>query len=247
MCEFSKECPSCGVLMCYTRKDTLKDSIAKNRECKKCAKKDVIPSFIVNGKVSNDVLEKTSKTWFKKGDRPANADYRKGKTLIELYGEDKANEIIVKYQNRINTENSNIMRKESMLKRWIDGTFDGVDRKCSEETKNKHRLNMVKKLIQTHKNFHPPYNPKACDVFDKLIIENNIHIQHALNGGEYHIKELGYWVDGYDIKNNVVYEFDEKHHFNKDGQLLYKDLERQNKIINHLNCNFVRIKWSDII
>ncbi len=31
------------------------------------------------------------------------------------------------------------------------------------------------------------------------------------------------------------------------GITLSKELERQNKIINHLNCNFVRIKWSDII
>lgn len=246
MCEFSKECPSCGVLIFYTRKDTLKDSISKNRECKKCAKKGTIPSFIINGEILPEVLEKTSKTWFKKGDRPKNADERKGKSLIDLYGEDKANEILIKYQNRIQSEESNNKRKETMIKRWEEGIFDTVNRVCTENAKNIHRINMVKRLKETFTNFHPPYNVKACEYFNLLMEENNIYIQHALNGGEYHIKELGYWVDGYDVKNNIVYEFDEKHHFNKNGQLSNKDIERQNKIINHLNCNFVRIKWSDI-
>ena len=41
---------------------------------------------------------------------------------------------------------------------------------------------------------------------DKISEEKNVKIQHAMNGGEYYIKELGYWLDGYDIENNVVYE-----------------------------------------
>lgn len=217
MCEFSKECPSCGVLMCYTRKDTLKDSIAKNRECKKCAKKDVIPSFIVNGKVSNDVLEKTSKTWFKKGDRPKNADDRKGKTLIELYGEDKANELLLNLQNRVHSEKSKEIRRI------------------------KSRFYMIERLKKLNKNFHPPYNPKACEFFNKIMTDNNSFIQHAENGGEFFIKELGFWVDGYDIENNIVYEYDEKHHF-INNKLKDKDIKRQNLITELLNCKFIRIK-----
>ena len=83
----------------------------------------------------------------------------------------------------------------------------------------------------------PNYNKTACRLFDSLSMENNIKIQHAMNGGEIYIKELGYWVDGYDIENNIVYEFDEKHH----KQQKEKDLMRQNEIINFLNCKFVRI------
>jgi len=29
------------------------------------------------------------------------------------------------------------------------------------------------------------------------------------------IKEFGYWIDGYDAINNIVYEFDEKYHERK--------------------------------
>ena len=73
-----------------------------------------------------------------------------------------------------------------------------------------------------------------------MMIENNIYIQHARNGGEYHIKELGYWVDGYDKINNVVYEFDEKYHSSKKQQ--EKDKTRQQEIEYFLKCKFIRIK-----
>jgi len=62
-----------------------------------------------------------------------------------------------------------------------------------------------------------------------------------MNGGEYHIKELGYWLDGYDKENNVVYEFDEKHHFDKNGNLSEKDITRQQEIELLLGCKFIRI------
>jgi hypothetical protein len=83
--------------------------------------------------------------------------------------------------------------------------------------------------------------------FYKIAKRDNINIQHALNGGEYHIEDLGYWVDGYDVKNNTVYEYDEQRHFIMTGKLRPKDIIRQEEITNHLNCNFIRIKYSDII
>jgi len=77
--------------------------------------------------------------------------------------------------------------------------------------------------------------------------QTGTHIQHAENGGEYHIKELGYWVDGYDKENNIIYEYDEKHHFNYDGTLRYKDIQRQKEIEEHFpECKFIRIKASKI-
>ena len=87
----------------------------------------------------------------------------------------------------------------------------------------------------------PNFNISACKLFDNIMIKDNIYIQHAMNGVEYYIKELGYWLDGYDIKNNTVYEFDEKFHFNK-GSLRHKDKIRQIEIEKLLNCKFIRIK-----
>lgn len=61
-----------------------------------------------------------------------------------------------------------------------------------------------------------------------------------MNGGEYYIRELGYWVDGYDEINNTVYEFDEKYHIIKSQSR--KDINRQEEIEKHLKCKFIRIK-----
>lgn len=247
MKSFTKKCPSCDCDITYTTKYNLDCSIKINSNCRKCSKKGTIPSFIIDGKMRDDVLEKTSKNWFKKGDRPKNADDRKGKNFLEIYGEEKALDIIKKFNSRVMSPESNEKRRETMKKRWEDGSFDNVKRSVSEETKNIHRLNIIKKLKETNKNFHPPYNKNACLYFDNLMLETNTYIQHALNGGEYHIKELGYWVDGYDVENNIVYEFDEKLHFTNDGVLKEKDIIRQNNIIKYLNCKFIRIKWDEVI
>lgn len=106
------------------------------------------------------------------------------------------------------------------------------------------RLNKIQRTIENKLNGHqlvPAFNKKACVIFDKISEKQNIHIQHAMNGGEYYISSLGYWLDGYDVTNNIVYEYDEKHHFIK-GNLRDKDITRQHEIENFLKCKFIRIK-----
>lgn len=119
----------------------------------------------------------------------------------------------------------------------------------SNEIRKKLRINAIKRIsLNTNNNYQitPFYNKKACEYFNYLMKKNNCFIKHAENGGEYYIKELGYFVDGYDEKNGIVYEWDEKQHFRK-GNLCNKDIIRQNEIIDLLNCKFVRIKESDIL
>jgi hypothetical protein len=112
-----------------------------------------------------------------------------------------------------------------------------------EETRKKLRIIFIEKLKSINKKFHPSYNKKGCEYFNKLMEEKGINIQHAENGGELHIKELGYWVDGYDKENNTVYEWDERYHYVKD-ELKEKDQIRQKAIEKFLNCNFIRIRES---
>jgi hypothetical protein len=110
--------------------------------------------------------------------------------------------------------------------------------------KLKVRLKIIERIRNNKFNGYqmtPSYNKKACKIFDEISKNENNHIQHAMNGGEYYIEKLGYWLDGYDIINNVAYEYDEKHHFKK-GQLSEKDIDRQNEIENFLKCKFIRIK-----
>ena len=107
------------------------------------------------------------------------------------------------------------------------------------------RLRTIKRIEENKLNgyqIQPNYNKNACKIFDEISLKEGIHIQHAMNGGEYHIKKLGYWLDGYDKENNVVYEFDERQHFDKDGNLKEKDLIRQKEIENFLKCKIIRLK-----
>lgn len=93
----------------------------------------------------------------------------------------------------------------------------------------------------------PRYNPDSISKIEEFGKKNGFNFQHALNGGEIKIKNTKYFVDGYDKVNNVVIEYDEPHHFDKNGNLKVKDLIRQNKIIEELNCTFIRLNYKNQI
>lgn len=144
--------------------------------------------------------------------------------------------------------------QETFTEKRNSGEWAEIRKKISTSLKNReitseHRINLRKSLLKyisknfpEGKGFQPFFNTSACVYFDKISKENNINIQHALNGGEYHIKELGYFVDGYDKENNTIYEYDESFHFNIDGSLKEKDVMRQKEIEDFLKCKFIRIK-----
>lgn len=117
-----------------------------------------------------------------------------------------------------------------------------------DNTIKKMRISAIKR-IEKHKlnkeQLIPGFNPDACKIIEDYGKENSYNFQHAMNGGEYHIKELGYWVDGYDKDKNVVIEIDEKRHFNKNGKLKQKDIKRMDEIKQFLNCKFIRLKFEE--
>jgi len=120
-----------------------------------------------------------------------------------------------------------------------------------EEYIKKLRVSSLERIQERLKDGHqitPNYNPAACILIDEYGEQNNFKFQHAMNGGEFHIKELGYWVDGYDPEKNVVVEVDEPHHFNADGNLCKRDVRRQSEITEYLerkhkkSCVFIRLR-----
>ena len=71
----------------------------------------------------------------------------------------------------------------------------------------------------------PNYNINACKIFEKLEKDIGLNGMHALKGKE---KRIGrFWVDYYEPIKNIVIEYDEPHHFNKNGELKEKDKYRQ--------------------
>lgn len=112
----------------------------------------------------------------------------------------------------------------------------------SEEAKRKMRKSYIEELKEKHGEVVAPnYNPDACDIIEEYGEEHGYNFQHAENDGEHHIEELGYFVDGYDKKQNVVIEVDEPYHY-ENGELRQKDKRRQKQIEEHLGCEFIRIK-----
>jgi len=119
----------------------------------------------------------------------------------------------------------------------------------SEETKIKMSQTAIKKShihsIQKYGKWSPNYNSKACQIIEEFGKENGYNFQHALNGGEFHIKELGYWVDGYDKEKNTVIEYQEKYHLNP--KRIEKDKRRKEEIIKILKCKFIYVYYNNKI
>jgi len=113
--------------------------------------------------------------------------------------------------------------------------------KCSNMSRRLKTIERINRNILEGCQITPNYNRMACELFDSISEKENINIKHALNGGEYYIPQLGYWLDGYDEINNVVYEYYEKAHYVK-GKLKKKDANREKEIKKLLKCKFVRIK-----
>ena len=104
----------------------------------------------------------------------------------------------------------------------------------SEGTKN-----YLKKTI---KHGGARYSFKACEFINKLNEEKGWNLQHAENGGE--IRVDNYYLDGYDSSLNIAFEYDEKKHYNSNGELNEKDLKKMNYIKEKLNCRFFRYNES---
>lgn len=176
-----------------------------------------------------DIIDSTSKLIEKsKNINNDKYDY----SLTEYVKSNKKVKIICKYHNYIfeQTPNNHLNKKHGCP---LCGNMNRRLSRIQEITINKFNGNQI----------IPSFNSFACELFNKISEEKHINIQHAMNGGEFYIKELGYWIDGYDKLNNTVYEYDEKHHFDKNGNLLSKDLIRQKEIENFLKCKFIRIKF----
>jgi len=125
---------------------------------------------------------------------------------------------------------------------------------CNEEVNSqKSRLDVHKfcsrkcqtKYYRNNGVWIPRFNPIACNIIEEYGKQNGYNFQHALNGGEFWIKQLNYWVDGYDKEQNVVIEYNEKHH--NHPQQKENDIKRKKEIIKILKCKFIILHYNNII
>lgn len=116
----------------------------------------------------------------------------------------------------------------------------------SEETKIKMRISTLAYLEQLKGQLAPRYNKGSIALIEAYGQEHGYRFIHAENGGEYYVKELGYFLDAYDPIFNVALEIDEKHHFDHKGNLVERDEIRQKQIEKLLGCKFIRIKYDRV-
>lgn len=118
----------------------------------------------------------------------------------------------------------------------------------SDETKRKMRISAIKYLEETV-GISPRYNKFACKFFDYLNNKYNLKGQHAENGGEYFIKDLGYWLDYIDFENKIIIENNEKSHYKpkriKKTKLKEKELRNYFKDFDIIITNIPRTKDYD--
>jgi len=240
---YKRKCPMCNEEIFYTRKNSLRRADIENRLCRKCVNKGKEP-WNKGLKLSESHKQNISNS---EKDRVITWGDKISKSLIN---KKLSNEHIEKLKENhvgmsMKKHSLDTIIKMSEIKKGENNPMFG--KKQSDISNQKRRLKSIENILNRCGQIMPNYNPKGCEYFNQLMKENNSVIRHAENGGEFYIKELGYWLDGYDIENNVVYEFDESHHFDHFGYLIEKDLIRQSQIENHLRCKFIRIKENQII
>jgi hypothetical protein len=100
------------------------------------------------------------------------------------------------------------------------------------------------RCIQENGRCLPNYNKEACEFFKSFDKQNNTKGKYALyGGGEHHIKELGYFVDYFNLDLKLIMEFDEPKHYEINGNLKKRDKIRQQEIQKYYpDYEFRRIK-----
>lgn len=267
---YFRKCPICCNIIQYKKEVKYNQAEIKNARCNKCSN---IGRKLSNE--SKHKISKTLKEKYKKGELSKDLSYlhndiihakisqtKKGVKLSKQHkvqiskgiNNSEKFKLSVKNPDR-NLKISNALkskpksiehrRKLSQNHADISGHKNPSKRFDVRKKLRIATINNIKKYSKNRK-INPNYNPVACEYFNNLMKHNKIFIQHAENGGEYYIKELGYFIDGYDKENNIVYEYDERAHF-KLGKLKNKDVVRQKEIMNILKCKFIRIKYDNSV
>ena len=217
--KYSRICKFCNKGVFYKTKNGMMYGIKNNKKCKSCSR-----TGKNNGNYGKSHTDKVKLMLSK---------LKKGTTHTEET-KLKISESMKEYRkNTINPFMLDSSRKKISEYR--------KDKKASIKTKRKMRLSHLERIEKINGYVYPNYNPEACKIIDNYGKENGYNFQHAENGGEFHIKELGYFVDGYDGEKNVVVEYYEKHHHKQ----IEKDEIRKQEIIDLLGCEFIEISYNN--
>lgn len=236
---WKRNCPKCNELQTYSNKYKLLRAIKTNSSCVKCNCKTL---KIKNRKYFNSYLEKEC---------PNCKKVIKFSTIYKYNRSIKNNSVCFSCSKKgnknpmfgiIGEDNPSYNISRSLSQKIKHSLFMKKHLKNSpkiftDATRDKMRLSRLKWLKKNGKIIKPFYNKNACLFMDSL---TEYKFQHALNGGEFCVEKYGYYVDGYDKEKNIIFEYDEPHHFDVYGNLKEKDIKRMKKIQEEVKCDFLR-------
>lgn len=182
-----------------------------------------------------------------------NMPWNKGKT--DIYSKETLRKMREKQKGKpLSKEHRKNLSKNHKTKRGFSSAMKGkhhseetikkisksmTGKEFSEKTKRKMRLSTIKYIKETKGPMYPRIGKN-----EKIILDTMEEIYGYKVIRQYHIKSLGYFVDGYIKELNLVIEVDERDHFDSKGKLEEKDIRRQKEIEKELNCKFLRINDS---
>lgn len=164
---------------------------------------------------------------------------------LEKYGKkeaDKRQKITNEKNSKNNSGKNNPMYGRCAYDIWVEkyGKEEADKRQkiINEKNSKSNRIRRIEEIKEKHGIFFPNHNKKSIPIIEAKAKELGItDLQHAENGGEFHIKELGYWVDGYSKDKNIVIEYYEPFHKKQKE----RDKRRKQEIIDELGCEFIII------
>jgi hypothetical protein len=243
---YRRNCPICNFIINYKSYYTWYGANKGNRACMNCRKEKLkikAKEQFKNGMPEKDKkkISKTLKIKFNTSEYKEKFKKQNGGKNNPMYGKHHSTDTINKcrefamkqFENGMPTET-----KEKISQGLIKSEKFYLANKNPQRCQ-KIRLKIIKRIEERKGQCNPNYNPKSIPILENKAKELGItDLQHAENGGEYRIKELGYTVDGYSPSKNIVIEYYEKRHKNH----IEKDEKRKNEIMNYLNCDFIEIK-----
>jgi len=247
---WSRTCPICEKILIHKNEKSYKVGVSKKLLCRSCVQKNK-PAW--NKGLTKDTDERVKKysnsliTAWVTGKETGRTSWNTGLSVeddrVKLNVEKSRLSLLTGYET-------------GKVVPWNKGkSFPQVAGDNSPtkrpEVRQKLRLSIIESIKKCKNGIAPRYNPHACRLFDAINKEMGWCGLHAENGGEFYIKDLGYWVDYYEPTLNIVIEYYEKGH-NKTKTII-RDTRRQQEIINLLKCKFIVIhekeesSWKKII
>jgi predicted RNA-binding Zn-ribbon protein involved in translation (DUF1610 family) len=250
-----KKCPECGEELRYSSEPSLKRSIKNNSICNKCYANSLRLPPQTDGwtrscpECGDSIIFASQGCWY--NSKKINSKCKKCRVnarrlQIPINGWSREcpsckNTVIytqkshLKYANKHNSICRDCFEMSKMpIGGWVkicpeckETQIYGTKKSLDAAIKNNSSCNdCAAKICGAY--LTTRYNPSACVFMDTYGSLNGYIFQHAKNIREYQVGR--YFLDGYDKDKNVVFEYDEQHHF-RGGKLMPKDIVRQSKII----------------